>query len=255
MKQKQNKELEAKKMFAKLKEHIGEEVTYTGWWYGVKQEETDILKNVTDFINVEIGCSGIPFVGYGAAISSIISKEGEELYINPFIEFGYDRRESKSIFASKRLIFGDRIVDEEVRLEEKRNREWQEYKEKSDLEAKKIKYSLIREGMTLVKEETIEEWMKFADINSNDGYSVFIVKAVISMMKKFADGLSFEEAENLVFNEELGLSGYMAGATANALSHFAKNGEEYRIYWNKKYGVEEEKGTINPAILSLKKKS
>lgn len=48
----------------------------------------------------------------------------------------------------------------------------------------------------------------------------------------------------------------MAGATANALSHFAKQGEEYRRYWNKQYGIEdsEEKGTVNPAVLTTKKK-
>lgn len=252
----QDKEVQAKAMFDKLREHIGEDVSYTGWWYGAKLEETAELRNVTDFINVEIGCSGIPFVGYGAAISSITSKDGEVLYSNPNIEYGYDRRAAEDVFASKRLIFGDRIVDAEVAEKEKQDREWAEYKEKSDLEAKKMKYTLMREGLTLVKPETAEEWMQFADNNTNDGYSVFVVKAVISMMKKFEEGISFEEAEKQVYNEELGLSGFMAGATANALSHFAKNGDAYRVHWNKRYGVEdaEEKGTVNPAILSIKKK-
>lgn len=252
----QDKETKAKAMFDKLREHIGEDVSYTGWWYGVKQEETAELRNVNDFINVEIGCSGIPFVGYGAAISIITSKDGEVLYSNPNIEYGYDRRAAEDVFASKRLIFGDKIVDAEVAEKEKQDREWAEYKEKSDLEAKKMKYTLMREGLTLVKPETAEEWMQFADNNSNDGYSVFVVKAVISMMKKFEEGISFEEAEQQVYNEELGLSGFMAGATANALSHFAKKGEEYRIHWNKQYGVEnaEEKGTVNPAVLSIRKK-
>lgn len=192
----QDKEVQAKAMFDKLREHIGEDVSYTDWWYGVKQEETAELRNVTDFINVEIGCSGIPFVGYGAAISSIISKDGEVLYSNPNIEYGYDRRAAEDVFASKRLIFGDRIVDAEVAEKEKQDREWAEYKEKSDLEAKKMKYTLMREGLTLVKPETAEEWMQFADNNTNDGYSVFVVKAVISMMKKFEEGISFEYQKN-----------------------------------------------------------
>lgn len=252
----QDKEDLAKAMFDKLREHIGEDVSYTGWWYGVKQEETAELKNVTDFVNVEIGCSGIPFVGYGAAISNITSKDGEVLYSNPNIENGYDRRSDKDIFASKRLIFGDNIVNKEEALKAQRDKEWAEYKEKSDLEAKEMKYTLMREGLTLINEETTEDWLQFADANTNDGYSVFVVKAVISMMKKFEEGISFEDAEKQVYNEELGLSGYMAGATANALSHFAKNGEAYRIYWNKQYGVEDDevKGTVNPAVLTIKKK-
>lgn len=252
----QDKEAKAKAMFDKLREHIGEDVSYTGWWYGVKQEETAELREVNDFVNVLIGCSGIPFVGYGAAISDITSKDGEVLYSNPNIEYGYDRRADKDVFASKRLIFGDRIVDEEQAEKEKQDKEWAEYKEKSDIEAKKAKYTLMKEGLTLVKPETAEEWLQFADNNSNDGYSVFVVKATISMMKKFEEGISFEEAEQQVYNEELGLSGFMAGATANALSHFAKQGDEYRKYWNKQYGIEdpEEKGTVNPAVLTIKKK-
>ena len=252
----QDKESKAKAMFEKLREHIGEDVSYTGWWYGVKQEETAELKNVTDFINVEIGYSGIPFVGYGAAISNITSKDGEVLYSNPFIESEYDRRKAEDIFASKRLIFGDRIVDAEQAEKEQQDKAWAEAKEKGDAEAKKMKYTLMREGLTLVKPETAEEWLQFADNNSNDGYSVFVVKATISMMKKIEEGISFEEAEQQVYDEELGLSGFMAGATANALSHFAKQGDEYRKYWNKQYGIEdpEEKGTVNPAVLTIKKK-
>lgn len=252
----QDKESKAKAMFDKLREHIGENVSYTGWWYGAKQEETAELREVNDFTNVVIGCSGIPFVGYGAAISDITSKDGEVLYSNPNIEYGYDRRADEQIFASKRLIFGDRLVDEEKAAKEKSDREWKEFKEQSDIEAKKAKYTLMKEGLTLVKPETAEEWLQFADNNSNDGYSVFVVKAVISMMKKLDAGISFEDAEQQVYCDELGLSGFMAGATASALSHFAKQGEEYRKHWNKQYGIEdsEEKGTVNPAVLSIKKK-
>lgn len=75
------------------------------------------------------------------------------------------------------------------------------------------------------------------------------------MMKKMEEGISFEEAEHQVYGEELELSSFMAGVTANALSHFAKHGEKYRKHWNEKYGVEDadEKGTANLAVLSIRK--
>lgn len=243
-------------MFDKLREHIGEEVSYMGWFYGSKNEGTDKLKEVNDFSNVVIGCAGIPFVGYGAAISKIISKNGDVLYFNPNVEYGYDRRVDQDIYDSKRLIFGDRIVAEDYAKKEQANQEWKRYKEESDREARKAKYTLMKEGLSLVKPEMVEEWLQFVDNNSNDGYSVVVVKASISMMKKMEDGVSFEEAETQVYNEEFGLSGFLSGATANALSHFSKKGNEYRVYWNRKYGVEdlEEKGTINPAILTIKSK-
>lgn len=253
---KNNKEKQAIQMFENLKKHIGEQVSYEAWWYGSPENGTDKLKSIAFFSNVEIGCMGIPFVGYGSAISSITLKEtGEILYSNPYIEHGYDRRKPEDVEESKRKIFGDTIVDKQrdrrIKAEELRKLAM----EKADLDAKKMKYQLMKDGLTLVKPETAEEWLQFVDNNSNDGYSVFVVKAVISMMRKFEEEISFDDAEQQVYCEELGLSGYMAGATANALSHFAKQGEEYRKYWNKKYGVsEEEKGTVNPAILSLTQK-
>ena len=38
-----NKEANAFKMFQALKQHVGERVSYQGWWYGAAQEETDVL--------------------------------------------------------------------------------------------------------------------------------------------------------------------------------------------------------------------
>lgn len=168
-KKEQDKEANAKAMFDKLKKHIGEDVSYTEWWNGVKKEETAELREVDDFINVVIGCSEIPFIGYGSAISNIISKKGEILYSNPNIEYGYDGRADKDVFASMRLIFGDRIADEEQAQKEKVYRECAEYIEKCDIEAKKAKYLLMKEVLALVKPETLEEWLQFADNNSNDG--------------------------------------------------------------------------------------
>lgn len=97
----------------------------------------------------------------------------------------------------------------------------------------------MNEGLALVKPETAEEWLQFVDNNSNDDYSVYVVKATIFMMKEFDEGVSF-----------------IGGSIANALSRFAKQGEEYRKHWNKQWGIEdsEEKGTINPAVLNIKKK-
>lgn len=252
-----DKEKNAIRMFEALKKHIGQSVNYKAWWYGSPENGTDILKNVSYFSNVEIGCMGIPFIGYGSAISEIsLTETGEVIYSNPYIESNYDRRKAEDVEELKRKMFGDVIVDKQrsrrIKAEAKREKAMEE----ANLEAKRLKYTLMKEGLTLVKPETAEEWLQFADNNSNDGYSVFVVKAVISMMKKLDAGISFEDAEQQVYCDELGLSGFMAGATANALSHFAKQGEEYRKHWNKKYGVEdsEEKGTVNPAMLTIKKK-
>lgn len=249
------KEKNAIRMFEALKKHIGQKVNYKAWWYGIPENGTDILKNVSYFSNIIIGGMSIPFIGYGSAISEIsLAETGEIIYSNPYIENGYDRRKYEDIENSKRKMFGNEIVDKQQSRRIKAEAESEKAMKEANLEAQKLKYTLMKEGLTLVKPETAEEWLQFADNNSNDGYSVFIVKAVISMMKKLDAGISFEDAEQQVYCGELGLSGFMAGATANALSHFAKQGEEYRKHWNKQYGVEESKGTANPAILKINKK-
>lgn len=250
---KHSKEKNAMKMFENLKKHVGEKISYKYWHYGVEQNDVSTLKSVDYFGNIGTENKGIPFIGYGAAISSItLDETGEMLYVNPYIEDNYDRRKPEDIEASKRKFYGDVIVDKQrarrIKAEQKRKQEM----ENADREAQKLKYTLMKEGVTLVKPETIEDWLQFADINSNDGYSVFVVKATISMMKKFEEGVSFEDAEQQVYCDELGLSGFMASGTANALSYFAKEGEKYQQYWNKKWGIEnsDEKGTVNPVILS-----
>ena len=48
------------------------------------------------------------------------------------------------------------------------------------------------------------------------------------------------------------LTGYMAGIAADVVIHFNPRGEELRPVWNKQCGgTGEEKGTINPAIMTI----
>ena len=49
-----------------------------------------------------------------------------------------------------------------------------------------------------------------------------------------------------------GITGFMAGCVANAVSSFHSRGDEFRRRWNKGYGVDDDKkGVVNPAILTI----
>lgn len=256
-----DKEKNAIRMFEALKKHIGQSVNYKAWSHGSPDNGTDILKNVSYFSNVEIGSMNIPFIGDGSAISEIsLTETGEVIYSNPYIESNYDRRKAEDVEESKRKMFGDVIVDKQRSRRMKAVAEKEKAKKavleamKAVLELKKLKYTLMNEGLRLVKPETIEEWLQFADNNSDDGYSVLLVQAVISMMKKLDAGISFEDAEQQVLLE---LDLFMVAATVKHLSHFAKQGEEYRRHWNELDDVEDfkEKGTVSSARLTLRKLS
>lgn len=52
-----------------------------------------------------------------------------------------------------------------------------------------------------------------------------------------------------------GITGFMAGCVAQLVSHFHERGDEFRIAWNEKHGVKEDKangGVVNPAIITIK---
>lgn len=250
-----SKEQTAIKMFGNLKKHIGERISYKAWWYGVEQNDTDTLRNVNYFSNIETEHSGIPFIGYGSAISSITLEEtGEELYSNPYIEYGYDRRSPEDIEDSKRKFFGDVIVDKQRDRRIKAEEERKQAQERADLEAKKKKYKIMRDGLTLVKEETAEEWMQYADNNTNDAYSCCVAETSLLCLKKLQEGATCDEVEQIY--SKMGLTGSMACAVSSTITHFSPRGNEFRKYWNSQYGIsEEEKGTVNPAVLTLSSKT
>ncbi len=198
---------------------------------------------------------GIPFIGYGSAISSITLVEtGEELYSNPYIEYGYDRRSLEEIEESKRKIFGDTIVDKQRNRRIKAEAILKQNQEQADNEARKKKYKIMRDGLAFVKTEDAEEWMQCVDKNTNDAYSCCVVETTLLCLKKLQEGATCEEVEKIY--GEMGLTGYMAGAVSSMIVHFSTRGNEFKQYWNKKFGItEEEKGVVNPAVLVLSQKN
>ena len=51
-----------------------------------------------------------------------------------------------------------------------------------------------------------------------------------------------------------GITGFMAGCVAQIVGHAHSRGQEFRVAWNQKHGVTEEKakgGTVNPAIVTI----
>jgi hypothetical protein len=52
-----------------------------------------------------------------------------------------------------------------------------------------------------------------------------------------------------------GLTGFLSGCAAQMVSQFHERGEEFKDYWNEQWGVPKgTKGTVNPAILTVKTK-
>lgn len=103
-----------------------------------------------------------------------------------------------------------------------------------------------------IQESKKAEWKKAVGNNCMDSYSFGVIEATTAAFRVLdADG-SPEDAEKSW--KGMDLTGYMAGAAAQMIGHFHVRGDEFRKYWNSKFGVDEEKakgGTVNPALMTF----
>lgn len=246
----------SKKVMEELKKNIGKKVVVKHVWYGRAQIEEGILKKVTDFVNVELEGSVIPFVGYGSAIRKIIGENGKVLYDNPLIPLDYDLREDEKIDKMVALSFGDEIALEERQKREVEKKEWEIKVAQLNKEAKTKTSGFIEEGENLIKPDLRGKWREYVSNNTKDFYSAGIVEASLRVMKALSNGKSPKEAEETVY--ELGITGFQMGCVARTISYFHPRGEEFRLYWNRQYLSEEEaektKGVVNPAIFTVSSK-
>jgi hypothetical protein len=70
--------------------------------------------------------------------------------------------------------------------------------------------------------------------------------------------LGFLSITNLKLSDENikagGITGFQAGCVAQMISQVHSRGKEFKKKWNKSYGAEKAKGTVNPAILQIEPK-
>lgn len=103
-----------------------------------------------------------------------------------------------------------------------------------------------------IKNEREEKYKKYVS-NNTDPYGKAIIDAGEAFGSAVDEGKTFEEAEKIALDTEDGLTGYMVGAMYSALAHFHPRGEEIKDWWNEKFGKPKgEKGTVNPAIFTVK---
>lgn len=104
-----------------------------------------------------------------------------------------------------------------------------------------------------IKPELIEEFKTVMGANCCDGYSFGVVHAVVNVMTALDDVACPVEIAHDAMNG-LGITGFMAGAATSIVAKYHERGNEYRIWWNAKYGVQEAQakgGTVNPAIMTF----
>ncbi len=244
------------KYFGKLSNNVGKKIRVDYVHYGSPESEESTLKNVRDYVNIEIESSAIPFIGYGSAIQRIISKDGEVLYENPLVPRNYDLRKDKEIDKLRELSFGQNVADRfrQQRIKERIKND--ERVRKLNEEARSNLEKYLTESSTLVRKDRVKEWKKYVKKNTQDFYSEGVIDASIRAMKVLSEGKTPEEAEKEIY--EMGITGYQEGLMAETIAYFHPRGDEFRQYWNRQFVGKKEaeriKGVVNPAIPIMKQK-
>lgn len=105
-------------------------------------------------------------------------------------------------------------------------------------------------------------WIEYVEQNT-DGYG----KACVDVARRVMEILDEEppaeinchalisRADHEVLGADNdGITGFMAGAVAHMVSQCHSRGVEFRKAWNLTFGVENDAGTVNPAILEVEVK-
>jgi hypothetical protein len=138
--------------------------------------------------------------------------------------------------------------------EEKRAKEDAEYRAKEAKEKKEFEAKV--KGVELELSDA-DGWKKAREVNS-DGYGGTALDYAEGWAKLMQIEIAKGEtvAECYDYSQKglgfLGITGFQFGCAVSILSQVWKHGEELRKVHNKKYGVSEDnKGTVNPAVLTI----
>lgn len=147
------------------------------------------------------------------------------------------------------------------RLEQaKRQKEANENRRKKDQAEREAAEKKTKGVTLLIHPDKQSEYESYVIKNSSDGYS----RAVIDYAETWARIMQVEIAAGKTNIKDiadecqkglgyLGITGFQYGCAVGALSRFWVFGEELRRWHNNEYGVaEDQKGVVNPAVLTLK---
>ena len=107
--------------------------------------------------------------------------------------------------------------------------------------------------LTTKDDKTAKLWEKSVKKNQ-DPYGFAVMEVVSKLGANLDAGMDCEAAEKDAIKDS-GITGFMAGAMASLIAQLHPRGKEFRKYWNNQFGVDNDEGTVNPAILTIKEKA
>lgn len=223
----------------KLQANIGKVVRVNYWIYGDLRVEVGELKKVTPFTNIEVGATGIPFVGYGCAIRDIYVEAGTELYHNPHGAKEYDVRTETGIDNAMAKIFGAAVMQKFRATRAKYKEERAKRTAAWDARAQKLAPSLLKRGLKFILPEKKKWWEAYIKKNTRDGYSCAVVQAVCAVGEALTAGKTPAQAKKVMCDVDGGITRFQSGCVAGTIAAVHPRGGEFRSWWNNYWGCKD----------------
>ena len=147
------------------------------------------------------------------------------------------------------------LREKTIKQEQERAIREQEYRVKAEREMNEFKKRV--EGLVIELSDE-DGWNKCKEANQDDygkGCIDYAEGWALLMQAEIAKGKTIAECgdETQRYLDFMGITGFMYGMAISILAQTWKHGDELRKWHNKKYNVGENvKGTVNPAVLTIK---
>ncbi len=205
--------------FTELETKIGSSLLIEYYWHGHKMEKEEKLIDVNRFSHIKIGALRLPFIGSDTIITKISDPNTNDiLYTNshyPIFEKNQDKNKIKA------LTWGHAEAtkqDEENKMADKK---WLNQKHEMNEDIVNKKSAIIEEGLAYINPELKEEWLEWANYNTNEAYSAALVITAIKMMQELSQNTNLDT----IVTMHNGLSGYLLEGAIQATSYFHEKGK------------------------------
>ena len=114
-----------------------------------------------------------------------------------------------------------------------KNRQDEQINFKENLDARKNKYYLMKEGLPFIKDDYKQNWLEYVDEFSHDKIDTIIIEISILCMKKIQNNTSFESIDKIF--EELNIDENAISQVISIITLFSIKSEHFKEYWNKNH--------------------
>ena len=228
------REQNAKQMFRELRKYIGKEVEITFIKNGNVVKYKGLLREMRDFLYVDINSFRIPFVDVEVAIMSI-TRNDRVLYYNPLIKDYYVGRNGEKEMISTEMFGLGKVKAEDAIDAAYQKKRHEKYTDDFLERHRRDLQTYIDEGLSYIEDEELkQEWKKACIASGLSFEGAALLQRTVEMMRLLARANNCEEVIE-TFKEKYDMPIEELAQIVKKTAYYSSRGEVLETYWNALY--------------------